>query len=99
MAITPKGIDRSHKGPLAFILATAVNQDGRSSSLTAPNGPAQSKLIGKAIVMGGINPYSISSIVVHGTGELHWSHSSSREPLEMRDDNILFYTTPVPLYC
>ena len=26
---------------LALLLATAVNQDGRSSSLTAPNGPAQ----------------------------------------------------------
>lgn len=27
--------------PLALALASAVNQDGRSSSLTAPNGPAQ----------------------------------------------------------
>ena len=27
--------------PLLLLLGTAVNQDGRSSSLTAPNGPAQ----------------------------------------------------------
>ena len=27
--------------PLVLIAGTAVNQDGRSSSLTAPNGPAQ----------------------------------------------------------
>ena len=27
--------------PLALLLGAAVNQDGRSSSLTAPNGPAQ----------------------------------------------------------
>ncbi len=27
--------------PLAVLLGAAVNQDGRSSSLTAPNGPAQ----------------------------------------------------------
>ena len=32
-----------------MILAAAVNQDGRSSSLTAPNGPAQQALIRTAL--------------------------------------------------
>ncbi len=33
----------------ALILGAAVNQDGRSSSLTAPNGPAQQALIRTAL--------------------------------------------------
>ncbi len=32
---------RNAPGVLALLCGTAVNQDGRSSSLTAPNGPAQ----------------------------------------------------------
>jgi acyl transferase domain-containing protein len=31
--------------PVAVVCGTGVNQDGRSSSLTAPNGPAQTALI------------------------------------------------------
>ena len=34
----------------ALILGAAINQDGRSSSLTAPNGPAQQALIRAALV-------------------------------------------------
>ena len=33
----------------ALILGAAINQDGRSSSLTAPNGPAQQALIRTAL--------------------------------------------------
>lgn len=35
--------------PLPLILGAAINQDGRSSSLTAPNGPAQQALIKSAL--------------------------------------------------
>lgn len=35
--------------PHALILGAAVNQDGKSSSLTAPNGPAQQALIRTAL--------------------------------------------------
>lgn len=35
--------------PHALILGAAINQDGRSSSLTAPNGPAQQALIKSAL--------------------------------------------------
>ena len=34
---------------LAIILGDAVNQDGRSSSLTAPNGPAQQRVMWEAL--------------------------------------------------
>ena len=35
--------------PHVLVLGTAVNQDGRSSSLTAPSGPAQQALIKAAL--------------------------------------------------
>ena len=58
---------------VAIVLATVINQDGRSSSLTAPNGPAQSKLIGKALIYGKIYPGTVAMVAVHGTG--WWSFS------------------------
>ena len=36
-------------GSHALVLGAAINQDGRSSSLTAPNGPAQQALIKSAL--------------------------------------------------
>ena len=40
-------IDGPRQG--TFLLGTAVNQDGRSSSLTAPNGPAQQAMMRAAL--------------------------------------------------
>ena len=34
---------------IALLVGTAVNQDGRSSSLTAPNGPAQQRVMREAL--------------------------------------------------
>ena len=48
---------------------TFVNQDGRSSSLTAPNGPAQQGVIRGALEAAGLLPGHISSLEMHGTGE------------------------------
>ena len=48
---------------------TFVNQDGRSSSLTAPNGPAQQDVIRGALEAAGLLPRHISSLEMHGTGE------------------------------
>lgn len=39
--------------PLAALLATCVNQDGRSSTLTAPHGPSQTLLLQKALEQAG----------------------------------------------
>lgn len=55
---------------LAHLHGSAVNQDGRSSSLTAPNGPAQQLLLATALASGGLEPWDVGFVVVHGTGEL-----------------------------
>ena len=55
--------------PLALIAATAVNQDGRSSSLTAPNGPAQQAVIRAALAQAGAPPQALTGLQMHGTGQ------------------------------
>jgi 3-oxoacyl-(acyl-carrier-protein) synthase/acyl carrier protein len=53
----------------AVLLGTAVNQDGRASSLTAPNGPAQQAVIRAALKAAGeLAPGSIEALEMHGTG-------------------------------
>jgi acyl transferase domain-containing protein len=59
---------RSHHG-VAILSGTAVNQDGRASSLTAPNGPAQQTVIRAALsTASGIQPQKIDVLEMHGTG-------------------------------
>ena len=53
---------------LAVIRAVSVNQDGRSSSLTAPNGMAQSALIRQALDRCRLAPRDIDYVEAHGTG-------------------------------
>jgi acyl transferase domain-containing protein len=48
---------------------TFVNQDGRSSSLTAPNGPAQQGVIRGALQAAGLLPAHIMGLEMHGTGQ------------------------------
>ena len=58
----------ARKNPLGALISTAVNQDGRSSSLTAPNGPAQQDVLRSAIHAASITPNDLSAIEMHGTG-------------------------------
>ena len=51
-----------------LLQASAVNQDGRSSSLTAPNGPAQAALLRNALMSAGSPASSLVAVAVHGTG-------------------------------
>ena len=55
-------------GPLPAIASTATNQDGRSSTLTAPNGPAQQDAIRKALSMAELLGSQINLVECHGTG-------------------------------
>lgn len=57
-----------HAKPIILLLGTAVNEDGRSSSLTAPNGPAQQEVIHNALQDGRIGVSDVSLIEMHGTG-------------------------------
>ncbi len=53
---------------LAVIRSAAVNQDGHSSSLTAPHGPAQQSLLRKALQQAAVDPSEIDYVEAHGTG-------------------------------
>ncbi|MBH8561399.1 type I polyketide synthase [Nostoc sp. CENA67] len=53
---------------LALLRGSAVNHNGRSSVLTAPNGTAQQALIRQALTNSGVAPTEISYIEAHGTG-------------------------------
>ncbi|ETS80260.1 hypothetical protein PFICI_07789 [Pestalotiopsis fici W106-1] len=52
----------------AVIRGTAVNHDGRSASLTAPSGPAQQRLIQRALAAARLKPDDIDYIEAHGIG-------------------------------
>jgi mycobactin polyketide synthetase MbtC len=59
---------RSGHQILAEVRASCLNQDGRSAGLTAPSGPAQARLFGRAIERAGARPEDIGMIEGHGTG-------------------------------
>ena len=52
---------------LAVIRGSAINQDGRTSGITAPNGPAQEAVITAALQDGGVKPIEVGYIEAHGT--------------------------------
>ncbi|WP_424097234.1 SDR family NAD(P)-dependent oxidoreductase [Moorena producens] len=62
---------------LAVIRGTAINQDGHTSGLTVPNGPAQESVIRQALTNSGVQPEQVSYIEAHGTG------TSLGDPIEV----------------
>ena len=52
----------------AVIRGSATNHDGRSSVLTAPNGPAQEAVMRSALKDAQVKPQDISFVETHGTG-------------------------------
>ncbi len=51
-----------------LILASNVNQDGRTNGLTAPNGPSQQQVIRQALRNAGVQPDEVGLFETHGTG-------------------------------
>jgi acyl transferase domain-containing protein/acyl carrier protein len=55
----------------AVIRGSAMNNDGRMKvGYTAPSGDGESRVIGEALAMAGVEPNSISMIETHGAGTL-----------------------------
>jgi acyl transferase domain-containing protein/surfactin synthase thioesterase subunit/acyl carrier protein len=60
---------RKHGHPIcALIRGSAINQDGRSNGMTAPNGPAQTAVIRDALQRAGVDPGQVGYVECHGTG-------------------------------
>src|SRR6185437_11883937 len=55
---------------LAVIAGSAINHDGRSNGLLAPNPDAQEAVLRKAYKDAGINPRDVDYIEAHGTGTI-----------------------------
>ena len=62
----------------AVIRGSAINQDGRSTGLTAPNVLAQQSLIRQALHDGGVDAASVGYVETHGTG------TSLGDPIEVQ---------------
>jgi acyl transferase domain-containing protein/aryl carrier-like protein len=58
---------QGHRG-YATILASGINNDGRTNGITAPNGRAQTSLLRDVHERAGISPEALGHIVTHGTG-------------------------------
>lgn len=55
---------------MAIIAGSAVNHDGRSNGLLAPNPDAQAEVLRKAYKDAGIDPRNVDVIEAHGTGTI-----------------------------
>jgi acyl transferase domain-containing protein/thioesterase domain-containing protein/acyl carrier protein len=63
---------------LAVIRGSAVNHDGTSSSITAPNGTSQQKVLRAALEDAGFTPTDVDVVECHGTG------TSLGDPIEVQ---------------
>ncbi|MFN3647973.1 MAG: SDR family NAD(P)-dependent oxidoreductase [Armatimonadota bacterium] len=77
---------------LALIRGSAVNHDGRSGGLTAPNGRAQVALLRQALRGAGLTPEQVSYLESHGTG------TALGDPIELHALAEVFAGRETPLW-
>jgi len=75
-------------GGLCCLAGSQSNQDGRSASLTAPNGPAQERCIAAVLKEVGLTPTEVDCIECHGTG------TSLGDPIEVGSFRKVMSVTP-----
>merc|ERR1712078_650161 len=68
LLLNGEGKSTEFGGSVVCFAGSAVNQDGRSSALTAPNGPAQQKVISSALQRASLTSSSVAILNMHGTG-------------------------------
>jgi len=86
-----QGDKRDEEERVCALIGTATNQDGRSASLTAPNGPAQQAVIKKSMRFAGINPNTVSIAECHGTG------TALGDPIEVGALMAVMHERKVPI--
>ena len=73
---------------LALVRSSAVNHDGRSGGLTVPSGPAQTRVIERALDRAGLGPDGIDYVEAHGTG------TPLGDPIEIQALDRVFAAQP-----
>jgi acyl transferase domain-containing protein len=75
VVIKPLSLAQADNDPiLGIILGSAVNNDGRSNGLMAPNGEAQKQVLREACRQAGVSPGQVQYVETHGTGTAQRSH-------------------------